>query len=124
MLIRMMDLATQIIAVIAAGAVAAGGVAGAVSGSDSGSPTRTALVIDAAAARDGRDLVDPRLQSADADVRLPRTAAEARTNVLYLAELGRRVVVAGPTATAAADSTGVDAVRAADLGDALAATGR
>jgi hypothetical protein len=122
MQIRMMDLGTQITAAIAAVAVAVAGVVGASSGD--GSPTRTALVIDAAAARDGRDLVDPRLQSADADVRLPRTAAEARTNVLYLAELGRRVVVAGPTATAAADSTGVDAVRAADLGDALAATGR
>jgi hypothetical protein len=124
MLIRMMDLATQIIAVIAAGAVAAGGVAGAVSGSDSGSPTGTALVIDAAAARDGSDLVDPRLEAADADVRLPRTPAEARTNVRYLAELGRRVVVAGPEATAAAESAGVAAVKARDLSDALVAAGR
>jgi hypothetical protein len=122
MQIRMMDLGTHITAVIAALAVAAAGVAGAASGD--GSPARTALVIDAAAARDGRDLVDPRLQSADADVRLPRTAAEARTNVLYLAELGRRVVVAGPNATAAVESTGVDAVRAAGLGDALAAARR
>jgi hypothetical protein len=122
MQIRMMDLGTQITAAIAAVAVAVAGVVGASSGN--GSAARTALVIDASAARDGRDLVDPRLRSADADVRLPRTAAEARTNVLYLAELGRRVVVAGPKATAAAESTGVDAVRAADLGDALAATGR
>jgi hypothetical protein len=118
----MMDLGTHITAVIAAVAVAAAGLVGASSGD--GSHPRTALVIDAAAARDGRDLVDPRLRSADADVRLPRTAAEARTNVRYLAELGRRVVVAGPKATAAVESTGVDAVRAGDLGDALAAAGR
>ena len=124
MLIRMMDFGTQIIAVIAALAVAAAGLVGASSGDGSGLPARTALVIDAAAARDGRDLVDPRLQSADAEVRLPRTATEARTNLRYLAELGRRVVVAGPKATAAADSTGVDAVRARDLSDALAAARR
>jgi hypothetical protein len=124
MQIRMMELGTQITAALAAVAVAAAGLAGVASGDGSGSPARTALVIDAAAARDGRELVDPRLQSADADVRLPRTAAEARTNVRYMAELGRRVVVAGPNATAAADSTGVDAVRAGDLGDALAAAGR
>jgi hypothetical protein len=124
MQIRMMELGTHITAAIAAAAVAAAGLVGASSGDAPGSPARTALVIDAAAARDGRDLVDPRLQSADAEVRLPRTAAEARTNVRYLAELGRRVVVAGPKATAAAESTGVDAVTARDLGDALAAAGR
>jgi hypothetical protein len=124
MLIRMMAFGTQITAVIAAVAVAAGGVVGASAGDGSGPSPRTALVIDAATARDGRDLVDPRLQAADAEVRLPRTAAEARTNVRYMAELGRRVVVAGPKATAAADSTGVAAVRARDIGDALAAAGR
>jgi hypothetical protein len=124
MLVRMMDIGTQITAAIAAVAVAAGGLVGASSGDASGSPSRTALVVDAAAARDGRDLVDPRLQSADAEVRLPRTAAEARTNVRYMAELGNRVVVVGPKATAAADSTGVAAVKARDLGDALAAAGR
>lgn len=118
----MIDLGTQITAVIAAAAVAAAGLAGA-SGDGSGAASRTALVIDATAARDGHDLVDPRLQAADADVRLPRTAAEARTNVRYLAELGRRVVVAGPKATAAANSTGVAAVTARDLSDALAAAG-
>jgi hypothetical protein len=124
MLVRMMDFGTQITAAIAAVAVAAGGLAGASSGDGSGSPARTALVVDAAAARDGRDLVDPRLQSADAEVRLPRTAAEARTNVRYLAELGNRVVVLGPNATAAANSTGVATVKARDLSDALAAAGR
>jgi hypothetical protein len=123
MCIRMMDLGTQITAAIAAAAVAAAGLAGASSGDGSGPPARTALVIDAAAARDGRDLVDPRLRAVDADVRLPGTAAEARTNVRYLAELGRRVVVAGPKATAAASSTGVAAVEARDLSDALAAAG-
>jgi hypothetical protein len=120
----MMDFGTQITAAIAAVAVAAGGLAGASSGDGSGSPARTALVVDAAAARDGRDLVDPRLQSADAEVRLPRTAAEARTNVRYLAELGNRVVVLGPNATAAANSTGLATVKARDLSDALAAAGR
>jgi hypothetical protein len=124
MLIRMMEFGTQITATIAAAAVAAAGFAGASSGDGSGLTARTALVIDAAAARDGRDLVDPRLRSVDADVRLPRTAAEARTNVRYLAELGSRVVVAGPKATAAAESTGVAAVKADDLRDALVAAAR
>jgi hypothetical protein len=111
-------------AALAAAAVAGAGLVGASSGEGPGLPARTALVIDAAAARDGRDLVDARLQSTDADVRLPRTAVEARTNVRYLAELGRQVVVAGPKATAAAESTGVAAVRAEDLTSALAATRR
>jgi hypothetical protein len=120
----MMAIGTQITATLAAAAVAAAGLVGAPSGDGSGPPPRTALVIDAAAARDGRDLVDPRLHNADAEVRLPRTAAEARTNVRYLAELGKRVVVAGPKATAAAESTGVAAVRARDLSDALAVARR
>jgi hypothetical protein len=120
----MMDIGTHITAAIAAVALAAGGAVGASSGDGSGFPPRTALVIDAVAARDGRDLVDSRLEVADVDVRLPRTAVEARTNVRYLAELGRRVVVAGPKATAAAEETGVAAVRARDLSDALAAAGR
>jgi hypothetical protein len=124
MLIRMMELGTQLTALVAATAVAAGGVAGVTTGDGAGSTPRTALVIDAGAAGDGPELVDPRLRAADAEVRLPRTAAEARTNVRYLAELGMRVVVAGPQATAAADSAGVAAVKARDLEDALAATGR
>jgi hypothetical protein len=120
----MMDIGAQITAALAAAAVAAAGLVGASSGDGPGLPPRTALVIDAAAARDGRDLVDARLQSVHAEVRLPRTAAEARTNVRYLAELGKRVVVAGPNATAAATSTGVAAVKARDISDALAAAGQ
>lgn len=123
MLIRMMVLGTHLTALIAATAVAAGGVAGVTSGDGAGSTARSALVIDAALAGEGRDLVDPRLQDIDAEVRVPRTAAEARTNVRYLAELGRRVVVAGPKATAAANTTGVAAVTALDLESALAAAG-
>ena len=120
----MMELGTPITAAIAAVAVAAGGVIGASSGDGSEPSPRTALVIDAATARDGRDLVDSRLQAADAEVRLPRTAAEARTDVRYMAELGERVVVAGPQATAAADSAGVAAVKAHGLTGAVAAAGR
>jgi hypothetical protein len=119
MLVRMMDLGTHITAVLAAAAVAAGGVAA--TDDSSGSSGETAIVIDAAAARDGRDLVDPRLEAAGAEVRLPRTAEEARTSVRYMAELGKRVVVAGPKATAAAESTGVAAVEAPDLAGALTA---
>src|ERR671914_1995982 len=88
MLVRMTDLGTQILAVLAAIAVAAGGLFGVASGDGSGSTPETAIVIDAAAARDGRDLVDPRLEDTGADVRLPRTADEARTSVHYMAELG------------------------------------
>jgi hypothetical protein len=124
MLVRMMDFGTHITAVLAAAAVAAGGVAGAATDDGSGSSPETAIVIDAAAARDGRELVDTRLEAAGAEVRLPRTAEEARTSVRYMAELGKRVVVAGPQATAAADSVGVAAVKTGDLTDALAAAGR
>jgi hypothetical protein len=124
MLVRMMDLGTQITAVLAAAAVGAGGLVGATSGDGSGSDPQTALVIDAAAARDGRDLVHPGLHDAAAEVRLPRTAEEARTSVRYMAELGMRVVVAGPQSTAAANDAGVPAVNAADLAGALAAAGR
>ena len=119
-----MELGTHITAVLAAAAVAAGGVAGAATDEGSGSSPGTAIVIDAAAARDGRELVDPRLEAAGAEVRLPRTAEEARTSVRYMAELGKRVVVAGPQASAAADSVGVAAVKTGDLTDALAAAGR
>jgi hypothetical protein len=120
----MMDPGTHLTALFVATAVAAGGVAGATFGDGAGSTPRTALVIDAGAAGDGPDLVDQRLRDADVDVRLPRTAAEARTNVRYLAELGKRVVVAGPQATAAAESAGVTAVKARDLESALTAAGR
>ena len=86
--------------------------------------TRTALVIDASRARDGRELVDPRLRDLDAEVRLPRTPDEARTNVRYFDALGYRVVVAGPEASAAATEVGVDATRAADLPHAVDAATR
>jgi hypothetical protein len=81
----------------------------------------TALVIDADAGRDGRELVDSRLREVDAAVRLPQTAAEARTNVRYLDAQGYRIVVAGPNAASAAAATGVAATRAEDLGEAVAA---
>lgn len=79
----------------------------------------TALVIDASLARDGRELVDPRLLEVDAEVRLPRDSREARTNVRYFDRLGYRVVVVGARSEAAAGATGVDAVHAADLSRAL-----
>ena len=83
---------------------------------------RTALVVDAPAARDGRALVDPRLRAVGADVRLPRTAAEARTDVRYFAAQGYdRVIVAGPRSTAAVDHAGIAAVRAVDLPGAMGA---
>jgi hypothetical protein len=111
---------TAAVAALAAGtALYAGGA-----GASSEALPRPALVIDAAAARDGRELVDPRLIDVDADVRLPRTAAEARTNVRYFAELGRRIVVVGPRATAAAGATGVSAASAGDLASALSVLGR
>jgi hypothetical protein len=104
--------------------MAAGGLLGADSSDRAGSPPRTALVIDAAAARDGRDLVDARLRAIDAELRLPRTPSEATTNVRYFATQGYRVVVAGPRAGAAADAAGVAAVHAPGLTGALAAVGR
>jgi hypothetical protein len=115
----MTDIGTQLTALIAVVGVAAGGLLGSDSREDAA--PRTALVIDASQARDGRDLVDPRLRSVDADVRLPRNSTEARTNVLYFDGLGYRVVVAGPTAKAAANAAGVDAVRAQNLPGALKA---
>jgi len=88
-------------------------------GADHPAP-RTAIVIDAPAARDGRALVDPRLRAVNADVRLPRDAAEARTDVRYFAAQGYdRIVVAGPRSAAAADGPAI--VRVADLPAALAA---
>jgi hypothetical protein len=119
MLIRMTDIGTQLTALIAVVGVATGGLLGSDSSEDPA--PRTALVIDASAARDGRDLVDPRLKSVDADVRLPRNSIEARTNVRYFDKLGYRVVVAGRTTTGAADAAGVDAVHAQDLPGALRA---
>jgi hypothetical protein len=123
MLIRMTYLGTHIAAVLAAGAVATGAVFGAeavADGDDGGAST--ALVIDASLARDGRQLVDPRLEDVDAEVRLPRSAEEARTNVRYFDELDYRVYVAGGEATEAAKATGVDATAVDGLAGALAVT--
>jgi hypothetical protein len=112
---------THIAAVLAAGALATGVAFGAESAADGDNAARTALVIDASLASDGRDLVDSRLEGVDAEVRLPRDAEEARTNVRYFDELGYRVYVAGSRATAAADRTGVDATSVDGLDGALAA---
>jgi hypothetical protein len=122
MLIRMTFIGTCIAAVLAAGAVATGAIFGAEAGAggDGGAPT--ALVIDASLARDGRELVDPRLQDADAEVRLPRDAREARINVRYFDELDYKVYVAGARATEAAKEAGVDATPVEGLAGALAAT--
>jgi hypothetical protein len=119
----------QIAAVLAAGAVATGVLFGADAVADGGlfeadsdgGAAPTALVIDASLARDGRELVDSRLQGVDAEVRLPRDADEARTNVRYFDELDYRVYVAGAQATAAAERTGVDATPVEGLSGALAA---
>src|SRR3954452_2983795 len=100
MLIRMTGLGTTIASALAAAVIAAGGLAGGLaSGSETGSraaTARTALVIDADLARHGRDLVDPRLRALDAELRLPRTATEAETDLRYLGAQGYRLVVAGP----------------------------
>ena len=121
MLIRMTDLGPIIATLLTAAVVAVGGVA---AGNASGTGPRTALVIDAASARDGRDLLDPRLREIGAEVRLPSTSAQALTNVRYFAAQGYRVVVAGDGADAAADAAGVPAVRAPGLTGALAAVAR
>jgi hypothetical protein len=118
----MTGVASALASVAAAAALTAGAVVA--PAADRAAP-RTAIVIDAPAARDGRALVDPRLRDAPADVRLPRTAAEARTDVRYFAAQGyERVIVVGPGATAAADRSDAAAVRAADLPGALAALRR
>jgi hypothetical protein len=115
----MMSIGTHIAAVIAAGAVATGVAFGAESAADSPDGARTALVIDASLARDGHELVDSRLEGVDAEVRLPRDAEEARTNVRYFDELDYRVYVAGSQATTAAEQTGVDATPVDGLDGAL-----
>jgi hypothetical protein len=79
------------------------------SGAATADSAHTALVIDARLARDGRELVDSRLRELDAELRLPRTTAEAETDLRYLAAQGYRLVVAGPHAQAAAAATGVPA---------------
>lgn len=118
----MTDFATQIATLLAAGALTAGGLLGGTP--DGEGPARPALVVDAALARDGRDLVDPRLEAAGTELRVPRSAAEARTNVRYLAAQGRPVVVLGPNAGAAARATGLPVQRAPSVDAALAALRR
>src|SRR5687768_3134373 len=102
----MTGIATALTALLGAGALAIGAGNTDSAGDTDRSPIRTALVIDASLARDGRELLDPRLEDTRAEVRLPRTAAEARTNVRYFTGLGYRVVTAGPEATAAAEASG------------------
>ena len=119
MFIRMTFRAPQISALLIATAIASGAVIDAGAAGPGDPPARTALVVDSALSAHGRELVDPRLKDVDADVRLPRSSREARTNVRYFDELGYRVVVAGPQASAAAGATGVDAQLTPDLGRAL-----
>jgi hypothetical protein len=116
----MTGIGSQITALIGAAAVAAGGLLGA--GSDSDRQPRTALVVDAALARDGRELVDARLRNSTAELRVPRNPAEARTDVRYLSAGGYRLVVAGPQASAAA--AGTRAERASTVAGAVAAARR
>jgi hypothetical protein len=106
----------------AASSAASGANATSSAAGSAASPARYALVIDSSLASDGRELVDARLADADAEVRLPRTATEARTNVRYFDELGYTVVVAGRDATAAAEGIGEPAVYTGGLDAALAAT--
>ena len=114
-------LGTHIAAVLAAGAVATGAAFGACAqGAGDGAP-RAALVVDVSLARDGRHLVDRRLEDVNAEVRLPRNDTEARTNVRYLDALDYRVYVAGAHAIAAAAQTGVQATTVDGLDGALAA---
>jgi hypothetical protein len=120
MLIRMTGIGTQIVALIGAATVAAGGLLGA--GSGSSAETRTALIVDASLARDGRELVDTRLRDAADELRIPRTTEEARTDLRYLAAGGHRIVVLGPQASAAAAGTAAE--RAATVADAVAAARR
>jgi hypothetical protein len=122
MLLRMTDFGIQIGALLAAGAVAVGSLLG--GGSDRPAP-RAAVVVDATLARDGRALIDHRLRTVDADVRVARTQAEALTDVRYFDARGYdRVVVAGPLATAAGAQAAGSARSAADLDAALAAVRR
>jgi hypothetical protein len=112
---------STITAFLAGAAVALGGV---LAGGSNGPAPHTALVIDAGAGRDGRELVDGRLRAADAEVRLARTSSEASTDLRYFAAQGYRVIVVGPLATEAATTTDVPAVRADDLAGALRAIRR
>ena len=98
----MTDSAKRIATLLTVGAVTIGSLIGTALGSAGEATPRTALVVDAAGARDGRALVDPRLVGLDAELRLPRTSEEARTNVRYFEELGYRVIVASDVTEALA----------------------
>jgi hypothetical protein len=111
-------------AVLAAGAVAAGAVLGAEASTGEEAAQPTALVIDSSFASHGRQLVDPRLDGVNAEVRLPRDSAEARTNVRYFDALGYRVYVAGARSAEAAEQTGVDATEVDGLDGALTVLAR
>jgi hypothetical protein len=96
----MTAIGSHIAALVAVIGVGAGGALG-VDAQRAGTPVApTALVIDSGVGRDGRELVDERLRDVDADVRLPRTSEEARTNVRYFDSLGYRIVEAGPRTSA------------------------
>jgi hypothetical protein len=116
----MTGLATALV-ILVAGLAATGGV---LSDGSAQGPPRTALVVDAQAARHGRELLDPRLRAVDAEVRVPRTADEARTDLRYFAAQGYRIVVAGATTTVAATATTVGVQRAPDLAAALSTAAR
>jgi hypothetical protein len=116
---------TRVVALLAAGAAAtAAGVAAASAPEAPGFSGRTALIVDAAQARDGRDLVDDRLEAVEAEVRLPRTEAEALVNVRYFDAQGYRLVVAGSRASASAHAAGIAAEQVSDLDAGLAAAAR
>jgi hypothetical protein len=109
----MTGLGTNIASALAGAAVAIGGVlAGSGAGNDAAGSTpveagRTALVVDASLARDGRDLIDPRLRDRGGELRIARTTAEAETDLRYFAAQGYRLVVAGPDSRQAAREAGL-----------------
>jgi len=120
----MTSLVRRTAALTVAVAVAAGAVLDAGASAPRDAPAPTALVVDAGLSAQGREPVDPHLEDVDAEVRLPRSASEARTNVRYFDSLGYRVVVAGARSRAAAKATGVPAVSASGLTAALDAAPR
>ncbi len=118
----MTEFTTVIAGLLAVAVVTAGGLLDGGSGGEAAG--RPALIADAALGRDGRDLVDRRLEAADADVRLPSTPAEARANLRYLAAQGRPLIVAGPETVRAANATGVSVQTTRSLAAALRALRR
>jgi hypothetical protein len=96
---------TALASTLAAGVVAVGSLLG----GSGDAKSHTAVVMDANLGRDGRELVAPRLRDLDAELRLPRTEAEAETDLRYFAAQGYRLVVAGPDSEAAAQASGLQA---------------